>query len=145
MNDKNNSRNDKRVLDSGGLEEGSSVIDYNNHQLLIQIKEQNRKHTDEVDTSELLPSLQHDTSPGAESITVLVIPEAIKIRPRSMRLFNLECFGHFITLVDDFWRIGRLSKQSAHRNAGFFDAAFQEEVTGAFWKEHLSREGRIWG
>ena len=62
-----------------------------------------------------------------------------------MRLFNLECFRHFITLVDDLWRIGRLGKQSAHGNAGFFDAAFQEEVTGTFWKENLSREGWILG
>jgi len=28
MSDKNNARNDKRVLDSCGFEEGSSVIDY---------------------------------------------------------------------------------------------------------------------
>lgn len=108
------------VVHSGLLEECRAVVE------------------DEVDTSELLPSLDKDSGPCTEAKLGVVVLEAISVRGRGGSLFRGECSGDIGTFVLDLGGIWSGGHETTEGGAGGIVTTSEEEVTRTLRKEDHS-------
>jgi len=123
VDDVGDDSDDEGVRDTGSSEEGRAVVE------------------DEVDTGQLLPTLDEDTGPGSEAVSGLSRLEAINVRGLAESKLSLKSHGDVKALLIDLSRVGRPRREPGESLSSLDVSTLEEKVSGGFGKEeHATRE-----
>lgn len=112
--------NDESVANTSLLEERSAVVEDEAGKSRTMLKSETsltncdeREGENSLDTSELLPGLHGDTSPGAETVPVRGVPEAVQVRAATDLAFSLQRQLDFDGLSLDFGTVSGQGHETA--------------------------------
>lgn len=92
---------------------------------------------DEVDTGELLESLDTESGESAETVSVLTL-EAVEVRRRSERASVVNLRSDFSVLLGDLGRVDIDTEDASESDLSLLVLAGSDEVTGRFGEESES-------
>lgn len=128
-----NDRDDERIGDTGLSEESGSVVE-------DKLPESDGIQSFQiegtyVDTSELLPSLEEDSSENTGTVVSGTIPEAVDVRSLGDFLFVAQIGFDFSEISLDFCTIDVGTKDSGEIPSGLLCLSLLDQISGRFREE----------
>ena len=117
VDDVRGDRDQEGVMDTRVLEEDGAVVE------------------DEVDTGQLLPSLNKDTGEGTETDFVVGVTEAVEVRRLAVLLFDLVGSTDLIEFGPELGVVGREGDETGESTSGVFVALLHDEPSRGFREE----------